>query len=418
MKLLINLCAHDGIISHYTGVGTIVKRYIKTFQMILEKRMYEYEINLFTPEYKTDSFGYSDYTYNTHINMKNVNIVQISNGSDGKVNYGTPNDWKTLSQNTANYINNIDFSKYDIVLTISNDTPFAGLNEMLVQMEKHYKVWIPHSTGRIHKVDSAIKNSEKNLQERINWEESAVSYINNNKNSYLGGTGKYISKHMVDEYSLNKDKIVNILNGEILSEKTTYQENSEMEELFKDIEKENNIILAFGRAEEYKNIDATMFLGKLLNVKPVVIAQPYYKGQPIIKKYEEESKITNSKLYIDVPFDFPFYIMNHYNNNMILLIPSKKEIFGLIVNQVRKLNRNNILIVANDIGGLHEQIDDKKDGLLIDLNNLEESAHKVKKHFNSNDIVEFNKNSQIKLNDTYNFEKICAEFLNFFIKSK
>ena len=150
----------------------------------------------------------------------------------------------------------------------------------------------------------------------------------------------------------------------------------------------------------------------------MVIAQPYYKGQPIIKKYEEESKITNSKLYIDVPFDFPFYIMNHYNNNMILLIPSKKEIFGLIVNQVRKLNRNNILIVANDIGGLHEQIDDKKDGLLIDLNNLEESAHKVKKHFNSNDIVEFNKNSQIKLNDTYNFEKICAEFLNFFIKSK
>ena len=69
MKLLINLCAHDGIISHYTGVGTIVKRYIKMFQIILEKRMYEYEINLFTPEYNSNSFGYSDYTYKTHKNM-------------------------------------------------------------------------------------------------------------------------------------------------------------------------------------------------------------------------------------------------------------------------------------------------------------------------------------------------------------
>ena len=28
MKLLINLCAHDGIISHYAGVGMIVRIYI------------------------------------------------------------------------------------------------------------------------------------------------------------------------------------------------------------------------------------------------------------------------------------------------------------------------------------------------------------------------------------------------------
>ena len=28
MKLLINLCVHDGIISHYAGVGTIVRIYI------------------------------------------------------------------------------------------------------------------------------------------------------------------------------------------------------------------------------------------------------------------------------------------------------------------------------------------------------------------------------------------------------
>ena len=182
----------------------------------------------------------------------------------------------------------------------------------------------------------------------------------------------------------------------------------------KDIEKEDNIILAFGRAEEYKNIDITMFLGNRIGVKPVVIAQPYYKGQPIIKKYEEESKITHSKLYVDVPFDFPFYIMNHYNKNMILLIPSKKEIFGLIVNQVRKLNKNNILIVANDIGGLHEQIQDKKDGLLVDLDKLEESAKKISKHFNSKTIKEFNKESQLKLSDIYDFEKICTQFLDFF----
>ena len=51
MKLLINICAHDGIVSHYTGVGTIVKRYIEAFSNVLAKTKIEYTMNLFTPEY-------------------------------------------------------------------------------------------------------------------------------------------------------------------------------------------------------------------------------------------------------------------------------------------------------------------------------------------------------------------------------
>ena len=35
MKLLVNLCAHDGIISHYEGVGTIVRRYVEVIRKIL-----------------------------------------------------------------------------------------------------------------------------------------------------------------------------------------------------------------------------------------------------------------------------------------------------------------------------------------------------------------------------------------------
>ena len=31
MKFLINLCAQDGVVSHNSGVGTMVKRYIECF---------------------------------------------------------------------------------------------------------------------------------------------------------------------------------------------------------------------------------------------------------------------------------------------------------------------------------------------------------------------------------------------------
>ena len=38
MKLLVNLCAHDGIISHYAGVGTIVRRYVEVIRKILSEK--------------------------------------------------------------------------------------------------------------------------------------------------------------------------------------------------------------------------------------------------------------------------------------------------------------------------------------------------------------------------------------------
>ena len=49
------------------------------------------------------------------------------------------------------------------------------------------------------------------------------------------------------------------------------------------------IILSLGRAEKYKNLEGTMLLGDCMKLKPVVVAQSYCKGQPIIKvekKYE------------------------------------------------------------------------------------------------------------------------------------
>lgn len=411
MKLLINLCAHDGIVSHYAGVGTIVKRYIEVFDIILKEKNIDYEFNLFTPEYNHDSFGYSKYTKLNHSKMEKVKIFQVSNGTNGSLGYGTPDNWKILSKNVSKIINKVDFNLYDIVLTIANDTPYGGMLEMLNESDNHIKVWIPHSTGKIHLVDSSIENSDLVLQDRLKWEKSTIDFINNNKNSYLGSTGKYIEKHLIEEYGLNKDKSVLIINGEVLSKPTIYEETQEIKNLFNQIKDYDNIILAFGRAEPYKNLDATMYLGEKLKIKSVVIAQGYFEGQPLIKELKTKAKETNSKIFVDVPFYLAQYIVDHFNNNMILLIPSKKEIVGLIINEIRKMNKENVLIVANDIGGMHEQINDGVDGVLVDLTNIDESAVKIKKYFNDYDIKRINKNAQKRLNFQYDFEKICNKFL-------
>lgn len=412
MKLLVNICAHDGIVSHYTGVGTIVKRYVEAFSNILKKTKIEYTMNLFTPEYFKTSFGYSVATEKAHTVMEKTKIFMISNGTDGKVNYGTIKEWRTLSQNTAQLINSLCKEEdYDFIVTIANDTPYAGLIELISDNKNHKKVWIPHSTVKIHRVDSAVEGSEKMFGERLRWEEEAIRFINSNVNSFLGSTGNYIHKHLVSEYNLNPQKAIFIINGEIMSRETVYEETEEMASLFKEIKDYDSMVFSFARAEEYKNLEATMYLGKELGIRTVVIAQSYYQGQPIIKQYKNTARNTGTKLFVDVPFYFPQYILKHYNKPLVMLIPSKKEIVGLIVNETRKLNKDNVLVVANDIGGLHEQIADGKDGVLVDLEDISGAAKKISQYLNSDTIRNMNILSQARLKEMYDFEKICKVFL-------
>ena len=153
-----------------------------------------------------------------------------------------------------------------------------------------------------------------------------------------------------------------------------------------------------------------MLLGKLMGIKPVVIAQPYFEGQPIIKEYERLANETGTQLYVDVPFNFPQYIINNFPRNMIMLVPSKKEIMGLTFNEIRKMNKDNVLIVANNIDGIKEQVEDGIDGLLVDLDNLVSSKRKIEKYFNSESIKKLNQNAQQRLARDYDIEKNFNDF--------
>lgn len=415
MKLLINLCSHDGIVSHYNGVGTMTMRYIYSICKVLESKNIEYKLNLFTPVYNNDS-GFNEKVYKKHLLMNNVKIYMIDNGSNGKINYGKLENWKLLCENTANELNNIDYNDYDTSLIICNDTPFAGLPSLIKKTNNVYKSLILHSTVKIHKIDSAIENSNLFYNQRLSWEKQAIEFINKDNYSYYGYVGNFIFKHLINEYGLKKEKGVKIFNGEIIDDIIINDYSQTSKELFKEIKNHKEILLSFGRAEEYKNLCRTFELGKVMNIKSIVIAQLYYKEQPIKKEYEESARDNNGILYLNPPFDFAKYILNNYNNKMICLIPSKKEIMGLIINEVRNINNNNMLLVANNVDGLREQISDGFDGVLVDLDDIHSSAKKIESYFNIEKMQFLNKNGKTTIKKKYDIIKNVEIFLDFFIK--
>lgn len=403
MKLLINLCAHDGIISHYAGVGTIVRRYVEVIRKILFEKNIDYHLNLFTLEFNEKSMGYNKELWNYHASLDNTSLYILSNGTYGETSFGNIENWLLASKNVANEINKINFSNYDYVLNLCNDTPFAYLVTLIKNEKNSITTWIPHSTGKIYDEDMSLSDEKLTINERIKLEQDVIDFINSHNNTYVISTGIYIKNHLINSYGLVNN--IDLINGELLFRNNIYTENNRIYEIFKEINNYDSIILSLGRAERYKNLDKTMLLGNKLGIKPIVITQQYFEKQPIVKEYKKLAEKTSSLLFVDEPFFLPQYIVKKYNKPMILLIPSEREIFGLIINEMRRFNKDNILIVANDRGGLHEQISDGIDGILVDLDDIDSSANKIKKYFDEEKIKKMNFESQKKLNNNYNLEK-------------
>lgn len=150
-------------------------------------------------------------------------------------------------------------------------------------------------------------------------------------------------------------------------------------------------MLCFGRAEPYKNLETAIKLARVLEplgVESILIVAPYSKNQPILKMYRRLQKLhcPNLKLILDADFDLPHKIMNSSLSLVIVFIPSKREPFGLIVEEARKCNRK-ILVVANNTGGLRNQISDLHDGVLVDVNKIEEIKQKIYKVINDKTIT-------------------------------
>ena len=409
MKVLVNLCAHDGIISHYAGVGTIVRRYIEVIRKILSEKNIDYKLNLFTLEFNGKSMGYNKELWDYHKSLDNTSLYILSNGTNGETSFGNIDNWTIASENVAKEINKIDFSEYDYVINLCNDTPFAKLVTLIKNEENSITAWIPHSTGKIYDEDMSLSNEKLTVNERVLMEEKVVNYINNHKNTYVISTGVYIKNHLINEYNLKNN--IDLINGELLFRDSFYKENNRIYEIFDEVNKYDSIILSLGRAEGYKNLDKTMLLGSKLGIKPVVITQQYFEKQPIVSEYRKLAEETDSLLYVDEPFSLPQYIVKKYDKPMILLVPSEREIFGLVINEMRRFNKDNMLIVANERGGLREQITDGVDGVLVDLHDIDSSVLKIKKYFNSETMKNMNIESQKKLIENYDLEKNFNSFL-------
>ena len=390
----------------------MVHRYIKTIVSFIKNSNDIIELNLITPQYNELSFGYSkEYSYYSN-SILNAKVIQISNGSNGEQNFGEFDNWQTLCTNTATFINNINNDRYDKIINIYNDVPFTDLANKLNFSNKNINIWIPHSTVKIHSYDAYTSENSMKYYARLGLEINSISFINTHINCYVACISEYMKEHLITEYGLHKQKIKMLINGEILDDCTLTQpvSNKDIDNLLKSLNENKILILSYGRAEKYKGLETSMYIGSKLNLPTIIIAQSYYKTQPILDEYKKIASECNSKLIIDPPFNLASIILNEYKGTLIVLLPSKRESMGLIINEIRKLNKNNILVVANDIDGFREQIKNGIDGVIVNFDNIESACDEIRKNLDENKIKLINKKAQKTLVKKYNFIRNFNKF--------
>ncbi len=435
-KVAIVYIAHDGYTSMYTGVGTVARDFLLSFPEVvkhLQKKLnYSYELFATTIKYNKNCFGYSENLKQSTLEFikkhENIKLIELLNGSHGEESYAGVGNWKAASISAATFIYSLSLS-YDYVIAIAVDTPFAQVaNYYFNQYESQNVeiVWLPQSTVIIHREKQKTLSSEEEL--RFKWEKVCIDLANIHNQVFIGSVGKYMKRHLIEDFGAMPEKIVNLTNSLYLNRLDTYRVSQKSIE--NTLQKlglpcDRPILFSFGRAEYYKGLDLVLLgsldLIKKYNYFVLVLASPYEDNQRdlILTKLKKIAKSHTKDMKVISTQDFllPHIIMQWKNTN-ILAVLSRAEPFGLIPIESRYYKNQKLTLLVSAVGGLNEQVIDGEDGFVTQLkqDDINASLKKIVR-LSSQAKKKIALAGYNKVSDLYNQINVNVEFIENRLKS-
>jgi len=381
MNLAITYITYDGLTSLYSGVGTTSHDFLLSFKEI--KPCIEQSINGkvdFYPaciHYSRECFGYSGSVKSN--TLKEISeqdyepLTEILNDSNGDVNYGNVHNWTMASMSAATFISTLA-RRYDLVIAITVDTPFAGCGYYYFRQfpdDKRTKiVWLAQSTVLAHRPEPLTDSREK----RYNWEALATETANQNKNMFIGAISSFMKNHLIKRYNVDAGKVLNMINGLYFPRmRDNIVDQCYIETRLQELGIPTNqpLLFSFGRGERYKGFDIVLRAGRELQnygFMTLLLVSPYSMNDSIVRELRSISDSIGdcSRVIFDLDFVTPHLLMQ-WRYTYILSILSRYEPAGLIPAEARFYNNPFLTLLVSDRGGLPEQIENGKNGFITDL---------------------------------------------------
>ncbi len=173
----------------------------------------------------------------------------------------------------------------------------------------------------------------------------------------------------------------------------------------------NNFILFVGRIHETKGLQHLLMALKACpdGLKLVVIGEGDYKSE--IEKLISQNKLGHRIEFLG--WRSQERLREHYLNCLALVVPSLwPEPFGIVGIEAMSYKKP---VIAYDVGGISDWLEDGANGFLVERNNIDELAEKVKiLYFNKEKAIQMGKEAEIKFKNLFTKDKHIESLLKIF----
>lgn len=355
-KLHVILVAQEGFKSMTCGVGMVVANFIDSFpEFLLGLGIDSKDARLSVIGLYRDklSIGYDPSLDDRTREMclkTNGKILYIKPQWREKYGYFDIPVWRKYNLEARKLIKRISKSN-ETTLVIHHDGIFSNLQNL----DKNIlSIWIPNSLSIVH------KQLYSNLDARDKWEKMTVDQILKDHNSFIGCISKRTEKLITQKYKVPQSKLIDTYNGFSSNFFDRYKKDQKSIGVI--LKKENipvdkDIILAYGRPDEYKGLTTTLSaLAKVARKKNmhVVMIASMFSIEPIVLRIQSELLAIQEKnkdvvtLVTRFEFSLPKYLLQWKRTTMIACLP-KRDFAPLIPSEAAVLGHKNLKFLISNI---------------------------------------------------------------------
>jgi len=406
---------YNGVYSFTDGIATQTKMLLSSLENSYEKFSSiwgDFHFYIICPKEitKKDKLTNSHWNYAERI-VTNLNgqIVEISFGTH---DIWTLEAWDILSRKASEEIIKIaNGNLYEEIFIIVVDPPFLHVPlNCNNNSSKNFKI-----TFLIALYSSAYVHERDNVnQKRLSWEYLGISSVRLYKNIYLGDICNFMTKHLIEYYGADEKRFIPLKSSLNLAHSDFRRLPLKRIQLIlknNNIPTDENLILAFGRADWIKGFDILLNQMSLVNsgTRLVLIVVQYKDELDIVNQYRSIIEKHNIKCSLLIGFNRELpKALCQYKYTKIVVIPSRGEPFSNIPLEVALWARKSgPVCLTSNIDGFQEQIEDRRNGFTFDINNPNELAKKINSilELTDQDVLQIRNSAQKQVLKNRDFTK-------------
>ncbi|MBU1110084.1 glycosyltransferase family 4 protein [Patescibacteria group bacterium] len=375
---------YNGYYNYTTGIGTQTKLFLGGIDAHYEryKSLYgDFEINLVVPQFDVtvDGFdnshiAYADNVINRFGGKVYVCDSAMEKGDDG---FWTVSNWRRLTLSVASIVSEKS-QDYERTIVIAVDPPYLHVPRFIEMNKKNnadiQSVILMYTSSYIH-------NKQALSFEKLGWEYQGLVSARVYKNIHIGDVCRFMTHHLVEHYGADRTSFVpypsSLLFEDAVFDELPQKEANAILDKY-NIPRNKDIVFAFGRASWIKGFDilveSLQFLEKDIHL--VLVAVPF-EIEPI--NYETIIKKSGLSYTLITKFtrDLPPALCQ-CDRCKIVVCPSRGEPFSNIPLEVSLWGKNRgPVVLASNVDGFLEQIEDGENGFLFNVNSVEDLADRI-----------------------------------------